>query len=252
MATESTAEYMVFPDLHGQYELAARVLDRYDLSEVTPVFAGDFVDIGPDTAKLLELIRQAHAEGAVALVGNHEWVLRNALAEDDDNPLVAEWRDTIWSGFEDDTLRSYGLTRTGNWRNDAERLAERMDSTGDLAFLRADLVSSCETDDFVVVHAGPVADQPWSAQRAELERTSKEGERLSNEPRQLFDHRLARPAAVPEHVDRRVFVTGHVHLTATALERRIGNRVCLASRLEANQPLYVWESGPDRVVEIGR
>ncbi len=249
MAPESES-YVVLADLHGQYELAARALDRYDLGEVTPVIAGDFVDQGPDTARLLELLREVHAEGAVVLAGNHEWTLRNALAEDDGNPLIEGWRDLIWPDYERDTLRSYGLDRTGNWRNDAARLAERMGSTGDLEFLRADLVPSFETEDFVVVHAGPTDEYAWSVQRTELERAAREGERLTDEPRQLFDSWLARPVAVPTYVDERVFVTGHAHLSAGPEQRRARNRICLASWLQAGQPLYVWESGPDRIAEI--
>jgi hypothetical protein len=251
MATESSEGYVVFPDLHGQYELAARALERYDLGTVTPVFAGDFIDIGPDSAKLVTLIRKAQAEGAVALTGNHEWVCRNVLSPEE-NPLVAEWRDLIWPGYESGLLESYGLERTGNRQHDAEQLSERMTAAGDLEFLRDELLPSFETDDFVVVHAGPVPDQPWAAQREALEWAAGPAERLGEEPRQIFDHALAMPAAIPESVDRRCFVTGHAHLSESASERRVGNRICLASRLEAGQPLYVWESRPGRIVEISQ
>lgn len=248
---EPTEGYVVFPDLHGQYELAARALENYDLGTVTPIFAGDFIDIGPDSAKLVGLIRTAQAEGAVALTGNHEWVCRNALAEDTD-PMVAEWRDFIWPGYESGLLESYGVERTGNRQHDAKQLSERMTAAGDLEFIQNELLTSFETDNFVVVHAGPEPDQPWAAQREALEWAAGPDERLGEEPRQIFDHALAMPAAIPESVDRRCFVTSHVHLSESASERRVGNRICLASRLEAGQPLYVWESRPDRIVEIAQ
>lgn len=124
--------YVVFPDTHGFYELVVRVLDNYDLDKVKPIFLGDIIDRGPDSAKLIGLVRSI---GALALVGNHEWTLRNALGEPEDH-RSRYWCKSRWPGYEKRLLESYGLERTEDWAVNAARLSEVMADNGDLRWLQ--------------------------------------------------------------------------------------------------------------------
>jgi serine/threonine protein phosphatase 1 len=94
-------------DLHGRHDLLLRVLQ-----EVVPrlpdqtrlVFLGDYIDRGPDSAEVVdELIRLGQKRPQTAfLLGNHEWMLLQALQGTRLEPF-------IWSGG-DATLASYNLT----------------------------------------------------------------------------------------------------------------------------------------------
>lgn len=152
------ARYTVVPDSHGQYELVARMIDRhYDMTDEF-LFLGDVLN-GPDSARLIQLIRSLGYQG-ITIVGNHEWVGRNALSDLDD-PMVDVWRTEVWPGYEEDTLQSYGIHPTGKWQRDALALREKMNETGDLDWLNS-LPPYFETSQFVGVHAGPDPAYAWS------------------------------------------------------------------------------------------
>jgi serine/threonine protein phosphatase 1 len=97
-------------DIHGRIDLLDDVLDRVDAdaartsaTAATLVFLGDYVDRGPDSAKVLSRlseVRQSYR--SIFLKGNHEWLLSEFL----DHPEILEGWAKI-GGLE--TLMSYGL-----------------------------------------------------------------------------------------------------------------------------------------------
>lgn len=235
--------YTVVPDTHGQYALVGRVVDAHLPETDVFVFLGDVLN-GPDSARLIRLIREL-GDRAITIVGNHEWVGRNALSDSDD-PAVAVWRQQVWPGYEQSTLQSYGIRTTTSWIRNAEALRDKMAETGDLEWLHG-LPPYFETDDFVAVHAGPEHAYPWRLQADALDQLTNDDARLHDEPAPIFSGKLGRIIDIPESVDSRTFVTGHLHLTLPPEQRRAARKIGLASPTDRGAPLYVWQSDQDRI-----
>lgn len=148
-------------DIHGRSDLLAELLAlierdaaRFDpRSEKTLIFVGDYVDRGPDSRGVIELLCHGLPSGfgAVFLKGNHEAFLLGFLK---DPALLGAWRQ---NGGEH-TLRSYGVDPD---RLDGQKAApETWRDTFSAAlpaphwdFLR-DLRLSYEAGDYLFVHAG--------------------------------------------------------------------------------------------------
>ncbi len=157
----------VIGDVHGRADLLgalARWIEqdvRNFSGEAIVVALGDYVDRGLDSAAVVErLARGALPARLVALRGNHEQTLLNAL---EDESVFAVWRSL--GGLE--TLASYGVnvSRLMRGRGFAEarrELAERLPARH-RDFL-AELETSFEVGDYFFCHAGvrpgvPLAEQ---------------------------------------------------------------------------------------------
>jgi serine/threonine protein phosphatase 1 len=94
-------------DVHGRLDLlkAARTqLLRHDQGRQNPVvFLGDYVDRGPDSCGVIELLMNWKRDGVFCLKGNHEAMMVQACRRRD-----AESLETWLSFGGDATLRSYG------------------------------------------------------------------------------------------------------------------------------------------------
>ncbi len=235
--------YTVVPDSHGQYSLVGRMVDAHmDITDMF-VFLGDVLN-GPDSARLIRLIREL-GDKAITIVGNHEWVGRNAMTLSPD-PMVAVWQAEVWPGYEQDTLQSYGIHPTKNWARNAEALRDKMTENGDLQWLHG-LAPYFETPEFVAVHAGPEHDHAWADQAVALDNLISYDARLHDEPSPIFSGKLGMIEPVPATVDTRTFVTGHLHLWAPAEQRIARRKIGLASPLNKGAPLYVWQSDQNRI-----
>jgi len=117
------------------------------------VFLGDYVDRGPDSRGVLDLIIGLHAGGrVVALRGNHDEMMteaRNAARSEDRLMWLA------CGGRE--TLRSYGVAEPA-----ASDLTEVPDAHW--RFLERDCVDWYETDAHFFVHANAYPDVPLAEQ----------------------------------------------------------------------------------------
>ncbi len=235
--------YLVIPDSHGEHDTIAQVIEDNTDSVDAFVFLGDVLG-GPNTAKLIGLIRNL-GERAITIAGNHEWVCRNALSEDN-NSYARIWRDQIWPKYERGILESYGIQRSLSWKSNADQLREAMTESGDLAWLN-ELPPYFSTDKFIALHSGPQLDRPWSDQAIDLDAASNFKSRLKEEPSQIFEKDLAIVADIPKHVDKRVFVSGHNHSNLTDNQRCAKRRVCLASNIKNGAPLYVWNSSDGQI-----
>lgn len=74
-------------DLHGRrdcLELFLTLRERH-FPAARMVMLGDMIDRGPDSRGVLDLLREASAEGAICLLGNHEEMLLKALSEPAEN-----------------------------------------------------------------------------------------------------------------------------------------------------------------------
>jgi serine/threonine protein phosphatase 1 len=149
----------VIGDVHGRLDLLEVLLDaiHQDLRGHPPrkallVFVGDLIDRGPQSAQVIEHLRNYRRDGVktMFLLGNHEEVLLRILRGD--AALIAKW--CSFGGSE--CLASYGV--------DSKRLARRGEREAlevvrtaipraHVAFLE-DFADTCRFGDFLFVHAG--------------------------------------------------------------------------------------------------
>ena len=145
-------------DVHGRSDLLERLLAAIDadckqrpIARPITVFVGDYIDRGPDSRNVLDLLLQwQQAHEAIFLRGNHETFLPRFLS---DPGSLDEWRQ--YGGLE--TLLSYGLKPSINPDRDEQiRLATELADIlprEHLDFLQSlELSFSC--GDFLFVHAG--------------------------------------------------------------------------------------------------
>ena len=146
-------------DVHGQLELlraleAAIAGDAEDVpGEKWMVLLGDFVDRGPDSARVLDYLASPPAPGftRLCLAGNHEIMMLDAL---EGRRSLQRWLEL--GGLE--TLLSYGISADDLKRVPvaSARFRHLLDSyipEEHLDFLR-DLPVAVEFPEFLLVHAG--------------------------------------------------------------------------------------------------
>lgn len=158
-------------DIHGRLDALTALLAQIqdDARRTAPgarpllVFLGDYVDRGPDSCGVIDLVLDLMAGDAfevTALKGNHEEALTRFLADPGFAPVwIANWGE--------ETLRSYGVEpppadEAAAWEAVQGRLAAALPSTH-RAFL-AGLQLSVTVGDYLFVHAGvrpgvPLAEQ---------------------------------------------------------------------------------------------
>lgn len=155
-------------DIHGRRDLLAALTEKIaaDLraqpaAAATAVFLGDYIDRGPDSFGVTELL----ASGSfpipfVALRGNHEATLLRFL---DDEEALGDWRH--YGGLE--TLVSYGLNvqeamRGQNFGGAQSALCKAMPAHH-LSFFR-DMKLSWSAGDYFFCHAGVRPNVPLARQ----------------------------------------------------------------------------------------
>jgi len=158
-------------DVHGRSDLLNQVFSviDVDLANSAPqraieVYLGDYVDRGPDSCGVLDLlIWRSSVRETVCLKGNHEAFMLEAL----ENPKrIGEWRQ--YGGLP--TLLSYGLHPSLNPSPEEQiQLITGLNAAlpaSHVAFMRG-LPSSFVCGDYYFVHAGVRPGVPLEAQRDE-------------------------------------------------------------------------------------
>jgi serine/threonine protein phosphatase 1 len=158
-------------DIHGRSDLLNqifKVIDA-DLTNSPPqqafeVYLGDYVDRGPDSSGVLDLlIARSRVRQTVCLKGNHEAFMLDVLREP---KKIGDWRQ--YGGLT--TMMSYGLRPSMN--PSAEEQVELVDALKaalppeHVPFLQS-LRSSFTCGDYYFVHAGVKPGVPLEAQRDE-------------------------------------------------------------------------------------
>lgn len=148
-------------DIHGQLgqlETALEAIERHGEPSAPVVFVGDFVDRGPDSRGVIELLMQGQADGRpwVCLMGNHDrYVLRYLSNPKYDDPNTSRpllWTDAPLGGRK--TLASYGVDVSDDRRiEDIHADAKDAVPQEHLDWIAA-LPRLHETDDQIFVHAG--------------------------------------------------------------------------------------------------
>lgn len=156
-------------DIHGRLDLIDDLLIRIEAdnsnrgeAEVTIVFLGDLIDRGPQSAQVVERLRQYRPSGAqtIFLMGNHEEVMLRVLAGE--AALLADW--LRFGGIE--CVQSYGVDPVElQHRNGVEavKMLRRTIPKEHLRFLSS-FVDTASFGRYLFVHAGvrpgiPLAEQ---------------------------------------------------------------------------------------------
>lgn len=249
---------VIISDLHGHVQKLVSVLMHYG-NDYRYIFNGDVIDRGPDSKGVLEIILSM-GEAAVLLTGNHEWVLRAALT-DSDAERREMWRDVVWLNastrrrHENRMLEAYGVVTDRSNEDLAKELRYKMQQAGHLALIQ-EAGMYYEDSELLVVHAGPDDSKSWQAQRRDLDAFSDlaQARIFNDEPRQLFDFRLANTAQPPKDIYRKTLITGHTHLRIEEQGRvwwgstvHRPSRVRLGSQIKGGDSLYVYESDSHEV-----
>lgn len=155
-------------DIHGRADLLARLLERLEqepVGETAPVliYLGDYVDRGPDSAAVLDLLMAARPKGFERrfLLGNHEAAMLGFLEEPE------RFRDWLRHGGMT-TLVSYGVapprpnSPAEAIKDAAASLKARLPAQH-LEFLSR-LERSIVYGDYAFVHAGIDPDKAFTAQ----------------------------------------------------------------------------------------
>jgi len=162
-------------DIHGRYDLLKKMLARIvaDASERAHgrlpilVLCGDYVDRGPDSARVLTALDWIRRDGRVQLrliKGNHEAAFLAFLKDPQDGEP--------WLRFGGDaTLRSYGVTPPADPADQAEMIRARDDLLEHMPAAHLRVLQGLELmlviGDYAFVHAGIRPGVPLDRQKAE-------------------------------------------------------------------------------------
>ncbi len=160
----------VVGDLHGRRDLLADMLGRIDKDRarqpkgmILEIFLGDYIDRGPDSAGVIDLLlarRRLHAN-TICLRGNHEQILIDFL---ESRFSLDHWMTYGAS----ETLNAYGIAEVPGGSEEAAaevRAALRAKMPQEHMNFLFDLPYSYESGDYFFVHAGIRPSLPLAEQR---------------------------------------------------------------------------------------
>jgi serine/threonine protein phosphatase 1 len=149
------------PDIHGRFDLTLAAVDLIAADVAARgrppfkiVFLGDYVDRGPESAQVVELLRTMQRDATtkvIVLRGNHEDIMVQTV--------TSRVPDTAWwyGNGGDATMRSYGLPTPRDFKHDFCRTGEQREGLArlmdDARWLDA-LPLWYEDEHRVYVHAG--------------------------------------------------------------------------------------------------
>lgn len=140
---------LAISDIHGELEKWELLMKKanYDPQKDQLILLGDYVDRGPASKGVLEKVMELHAQGAIALLGNHDHMMIKSFEQD--RVSIERW----FRNGAQKTLASYGHS-AGEMESGAP---ESLELTPLLerhtAFLNG-LDCYYENDDYIFVHGG--------------------------------------------------------------------------------------------------
>lgn len=146
---------LVVGDVHGYLQALQGVLQKacYRAGQDRLVLLGDYVDHGPASRDVIALVRELVKGGAVALKGNHEWMLYYSVYYGDKDDVYL-WQQHGAAA----TLASYGIEAEG------ETIPVTPELKSDADFLAA--LPSCHAErGYLFAHAGALPGVPPDLQK---------------------------------------------------------------------------------------
>lgn len=229
--------YIVIPDTHGhlrEVELMVQKLRRGGyLNDHSLVFLGDYFDRGPDAKGLIDYIISLKA---IAIAGNHDYVLRQVIFNGS-----RHWIEAWAKHYESLTLNSYRVRRPmreRDWVTAATLLREKMPVEHRRFLARLPLFF--ESEDSIMIHAG-LNMKPWPVQRQEL---LEDDIRVVWGPDQVFSRKLS---LATDHPAPKRLITGH----AARLEPLITpRRVALDLGVDMGGPLAAFITDTNQILTV--
>lgn len=131
---------MVIADIHGHFDALHRLKREFNYNPIQHqlIYLGDYIDRGPNSCEVVsEVIREVQEEGAVALLGNHERMMLNALSTKRNKNSINDM--ILW-------LRNGGQKTLDSYKG-------KMVMKGHIKYFES-LPLFVENDKFFFVHAG--------------------------------------------------------------------------------------------------
>lgn len=263
-------KHVVIPDLHGEDELAKKVVDLYfDEADICFVFLGDILDKhkAPRNDRgvfnTVELIKNLGSR-AILTIANHEWATLGTLYDESRERQSAHEIGARNFYGNKTTLESYDVNPQSI--NAKEDLIKAFIEAGhDKVLMGA--VPYYETEKFIAVHAGVEHHWDWEEQREYLIDVAREMANgiYERQPSAWFSTELAADIKPVSSTDK-VVVSGHAHNLSNGLKSfkypiktstdRIvndGQRIRLASQLNNScDPLFIWQDWDGKIIQISR
>lgn len=154
--------YFVVGDVHGCFDKLTELLTYHKPETEQLVFIGDYIDRGPQSKQVLDLVMDKQAKGAWCLKGNHEQLLERAVSNLS-RPKFSHVDYQLWlKNGGNKTVDSFDL---GDWRTHEDvhaALSEYKPFLTSLDYYK-------ETEHLVFVHAGVdlIADD-WRTETDEM------------------------------------------------------------------------------------
>ncbi|MGE7623079.1 metallophosphoesterase family protein [Viridibacillus sp. NPDC096237] len=147
---------ILISDIHGELKKFQDLLTlaNYSSDEDRLVLLGDYIDRGPDSAGVLDLVMKLQRNGAIVLIGNHESLMEKAFTEQTEYA----WKHWTERCGGKETLLSYGFFEEeikgiseGEHFIVPQLQSAKLDEH--LAFIK-NLHTYIEDEDYIFVHAG--------------------------------------------------------------------------------------------------
>lgn len=142
---------LVMGDIHGELKFMEDLLKQanYDYQKDQLVLIGDYIDRGPKSKEVVSKVKELTANGAIALMGNHEKMMIDALTGDN---AITGCIDHWYSNGGEKTVKSY-------------KSFTSMEE--DIEFLKK-LLYTYVTDNYIFVHGGIQENIPMDKQNKEF------------------------------------------------------------------------------------
>lgn len=203
----------IIGDLHGQADKLQVVLDRLrerpDFSQRWVLFIGDFVDRGPDTKSVIDMVIEFIADhpATTAIMGNHEFAMCSALGWLPGSE-AAGWGERWTKHYNSQsTFTSYGA-EVGNLEDLASKIPPKHRE-----FLSS-LPWCVEHPQLLFVHAGLDPTMPFNVQL----RILHEKDFTLNRPQWLCEKLFVHPDPPPDCP--LTVVSGHVKVPSVVVRPR--------------------------------
>ena len=88
---------MVIADIHGHFDALQRLKREFGYNPIEHqlIYLGDYIDRGPNSCEVVnEVMREVLEEDAIALLGNHERMMLNALTTEPNRILGTHYTST--------------------------------------------------------------------------------------------------------------------------------------------------------------
>lgn len=131
---------VVIADIHGHFDALQKLKKKFGYNPIEHqlIYLGDYIDRGPNSCEIVNEVMRDVQEGAVALLGNHERMMLNAIAKEPNKNRINDTM--LW-------LRNGGQKTLDSYEN------KKLVMKSHLEYFES-LPLSVESDKYFFVHAG--------------------------------------------------------------------------------------------------